>query len=233
MSTSAYDRWYAGNRVGVGVGVGYGLGYGGAVYGSPYYGGYGGYGYGYGGGFGSSVSLEQQAVAQTIRAQGQYNKDSSAAMINYEQARSVYLDNQKKWNEIYLERKQAADAQRAQEQRATMAENARKREYAAAHPLAPPARLTSSQLDASTGKIQWPDALKSPTFDADRKGLEDLFAVRAHTSSTNDLAVQIDSTARQFKEKVRANIKEMTSQDYIESQKFLTSMAAEGQYPVN
>ncbi|WP_010585919.1 hypothetical protein [Schlesneria paludicola] len=234
-STQAYDRWYGGRGVGVGygVGLGYGLGYGGGV--GPYYG-YGGYGlgnYGYGSGFGSSVSLEQQAIADTIRAQGEYNKQQSQAMINYEQARSVYLDNQQKWNQVYLERKRISQAQKAQEQQAAMAESARRRVYAAEHPLPPPARLTSSQLDAATGTIHWPTALTSSTFDADRKALEDLFVVRAHTSSTPDLAAQIDASARAFKEKVRTNIREMSSQEYIESQKFLTSMAAEGQYSVN
>ncbi|HTI50672.1 MAG TPA: hypothetical protein VL475_06970, partial [Planctomycetaceae bacterium] len=71
-------------RVGVGYGVGYGLG--------GY--GYGGMGYGMGGyGGGTAAGNYLQGMSQVVRAQGQYNEQTSRAMINYEDARTKYIDN--------------------------------------------------------------------------------------------------------------------------------------------
>jgi len=208
LSTSGYDRWYAGRRVGVGYGGGYGMG-GGSIY-----------------------SQAENARANTLRAQGEYNMDTTAAMSNYEDARSKYIDNQQKWIQVYGEKQRALAAQHEAEREATHAERERAREFQAANPPAGPPRLTASQLDSYTGRIQWPTALNEVAFEGQRKSLEALFALRVHTSTNPDLASKVDKAVREMKESLRAKIREIPSQDYIEARRFLDSLAVEGRSAV-
>jgi hypothetical protein len=215
-STFGYGRWYAGRGVGLGYGLGYGMG-----------------AYAYGGGAGTAFSAQQQAVAETIRAQGEYGQMASEALMNYEQARSTYIDNQEKWTQVYLERRRAVQAIKAEQQEARVASRERYQEHLASHPPAGPPRPTSSQLDSSTGTIHWPEALSSSAFESQRKTLDELFALRAHTSTVPDLSVRIDKAVREMKDALRGKIRDMPSQEYIAARRFLDSLSVEGRSPVN
>ena len=192
-------------------------------------GGFGG-GWGYGGGFGGGTpaSFAPQAMADMVQAQGAYNMMSSAAMVNVEEARGKYIENQKQWTELYQMRSRV----RAEQQ--MYAEQSRRERVAArqarekANPPAPPAPLTS-QFDPSTGKINWPIALQTDNFAELRKELESLFAARAHTGTTADLTEAIVKDVREMREELRKRIREMPSGQYIEARKFLDGLAQEGQ----
>src|SRR6478672_2396235 len=57
--------------------------------------------FGYTGGFGGGT-LEGnylQGMSQVIRSEGEYNYNTAQAGISFEEARSKYLDNQKKWSQ--------------------------------------------------------------------------------------------------------------------------------------
>ncbi len=220
VSTSGYGRWYAARRVGVGYGVGYGM---------AQYAGYGGYGYG---GGTTPYAAAENARANTIRAQGEYNQANTAAMKNYEDARSTYIDNQQKWTQVYLERKRATDAQKEKDREAALATRERAKEFMAAHPSSGPARLASSQLDPSTGRIQWPTALTAAAFEGQRKSLDALFELRAHTSTNPDLASQVGKAVSEMKDSLRKQIRDIATQDYLEARRFLDSLAVEGQSAV-
>ncbi len=213
LSANGQGRWYAARR----VTAGYAVGAAAAHYGA----------YGYGGG-GTVYSQAQNANANTIRAQGEYNVQTTAAMSNYEDARSKYIDNQEKWTQVYAEKQRALAAQKEADREAALSARERAKAFDAANPPSGPPRLTASQLDPSTGRIQWPIALTAVAFEGQRKSLDALFEMRVHTSTNADLASKVDKATKEMKDSLRAKIREIPSQDFLEARKFLDSLALEG-----
>src|SRR4029077_16627685 len=117
------------------------------------------YGSGYGAGsYGNSM-------ANIIRAQAQAN-------LTNQQARSVAIDNQKKWAQNYFkmkEERQAYDA-RQREKNKPSAET-----LAAVAKSNLPPELGPDSLDPVTGHITWPDALQKNEYADKRTELEKLF----------------------------------------------------------
>jgi hypothetical protein len=226
---NAYDGWYAGPGIGVPYG-GYGGGYG--IYGPGGYGGYGGYGPGgygvYGGGAGGIGGIAS-GMGNLVRAQGQRNVDNSQAEINlqqanveHEKARSDYIDNQKKLHDAKLEWKRRTDEQSAKDQEAQKAARLRAQKFNDEH-RSP--QLSTSQLDPSTGHINWPMALKAPDFDELRKSVETLFQSRSKTGLTSDLSLELDATIGRLKDSFRGHIMQIPLKEYSQSRKFLDSLA--------
>jgi hypothetical protein len=207
-------RWYN-PRIGYGVGLGYGLsGYGLGGYG---YGGYGWGGYGYGGTAGGNYL---QGMSQVIRAQGQYNEQTSRAMINYEDARTKYIDNRKKWTETYFAMRD--------ENRAKQAEKLERGRYSPeVHALAAesgvPKRLSSEAFDPITGKLAWPELLLAPEYEQTRIEVEHLLELHASAGSSD--AIRLQNAVQQMIFLLRSNIRELPTNDYIAARKFLDSLA--------
>lgn len=214
MGTAQAQRWY--------VAPNYGHRYG--------YGGYGGYGYGYGGAS-TPASAAGHAMADVVRSQGMYNAMTSAAMVNVEDARSKYIDNQKQWTEVYLMKKRVLDAEHAKQKEDARARNARLQEAQASNPSSLPPRLTSSELDPSTGKIAWPAALMRDSFAPQRKEIDDLFTSRAHTGTTSEMSETIYKSVRSLQDDLRKEIREIVPQEYMDARKFLDRLSLEGRFP--
>jgi hypothetical protein len=207
-NVQAQARWYVRPHVGYG------------------YGGYGGYG-----GVGTAQSAAGHAMADMTRSQGMYNQMTSAAMINMEEARSKYIENQKNWTEVYLMKQRVVDANHAKQKEEARARNAKWQEYQASNPDLPP-RLTSSELDSSTGRIVWPAALMRDEFVGQRKEIESLFTSRAHTGTTSELSDSIYKNVRAMQDELRKHIRDIVTQEYMGARKFLDRLALEGQFPV-
>jgi hypothetical protein len=215
MGSAQAQRWYVAPRVGYGYG-GYG----------------GGYGYGYGG-YGATTpgSAAGHAMADMVRSQGAYNAMTSAAMVNVEEARSKYIDNQRQWTEVYLMKKRALDAQHAEEKVEARARNARLQEAQANNSSSLPPRLSSSELDPSTGKITWPSALMRDSFAPQRSEIEGLFLSRAHTGTTSELSETIYKKIRSMQDDLRKQIREIVAQEYMDARKFLDRLSLEARFP--
>lgn len=213
MGSAQAERWYVAPHVG--------------------YGGYGGYGGGYGGWGGATTpgSAAGHAMADMVRSQGAYNAMTSAAMVNVEEARSKYIDNQKQWTEVYLMKKRALDAQHAQDKEEARARNARLQEAQASNPSSLPPRLSSSELDPSTGTISWPSALMRDSFAPQRRDIESLFVARAHTGSTSELSETIYKKIRSMQDDLRKQIREIVTQEYMDARKFLDRLSLEARFP--
>lgn len=210
-------RWYAGNRIGFG--------------GYPGYGGYGGYGYGFGGGT-TAASAAGHAMADVVRSQGAYNAMTSGAMVNVEEARGKYIENQKQWTEVYLMKQRAIAAQHSEQKEDARARNARIRETQGTQSSLP-SRLSSSELDPATGHINWPSALMLNAFADQRKEIEGLFASRAHTGTTSDLSDAVYKKVRAMQDELRNHIRNIVTQDYLDARKFLDRLSLEGRFPVS
>ena len=199
-------------RAFVGFGVGYGLGHGGY--------GYRGYGYGYGGG--TVAGNYMNGMSNVIRAEGQYNLLTAQAGVNNEEARSKYLDNQKKWRENYLQGQE-------QHQKLMAEKSARSKlspeALAAAAASDLPRRLGPDALDPVTGQITWPELLRASGYAAQRKELEQLFELRAKTTHTPETSERVLAGTSKMSDMVRKDIQNTPPGEYIAARKFLDSLA--------
>ncbi len=196
-------------------------------YGAFGYGGYG-YGYGYGLGYGNygGGTLEGnylQGMSQVITAQGEYNLNTAQAGVSYEEARSKYLDNQKKWRENYTQMKEERQRQAIEQHEINKATNEAR---AAAQAAKPPVYhgLGRNSLDPLTGQITWPEILRGAEFDAQRKQVDQLFELRAKTSSSAATADKIHATVQDMQTHLRKGIEKFPASQYIAAQKFLDAL---------
>jgi hypothetical protein len=163
---------------------------------------------------------------------GEYNLSTSQAAINAQEAAGMYMDNQYKWNETYWKRQRLGQAELEKD-------HAKKRESTqryletqhAQRQSAQPARLSTSELEPATGKLAWPSALLDAKYTADRKKLDELFALRAQVGTTADLVQQIEASTKVLQTDLRTNIRGMPANDYIAARKFLDNVASECRHP--
>jgi hypothetical protein len=173
----------------------------------PYYHRYG-YGYRY------NPGSYANSMANLIRAQSQ-------AEVNYQQARSQAIDNQKKWAANYFkmkEERQAYDARQHEKNKpsaATLEAVARSNH---------PAGLGSDVLDPVTGHITWPESLQNSEYSRHRIELDELFAQRAKTSQSEATAFKIHAVTIEMQDALRKNIENMPSGVYMSARKFLDSL---------
>jgi hypothetical protein len=194
---------------------------------SPYR--FGAYPYGAYGNF-SSTAMEgaQRGMADMLRARGQAEESRAKAMIDYEEARSKYIDNKAKWTKTKLERQRMAQAAR-QEHYAK--KRATREKYLAAKRTSTTTRLSPSQLDPTSGKVYWPDALKDDKYAGQRNELDELFVLRAHIGTTPDLSSRVHETARKMQSKLKGDIRKIPAHEYIAARKFLDGLAREARTP--
>lgn len=194
--------------------------------------GYPGVGIGFSGNFASTAAEGRaRGYADVIRSTGSYNRDTAEAMKNYEDARSKYLDNKRKWQELYWDRKERGEQER---DKRYAKERERREKYLASRDRTAGTndtpRLTPSQLDPSTGKITWPEALSGDDYAAEREQIEELFVLRAHTQTSLgsfDMAGDVKQACDSMLAKLKGNIKSLTPNSYIAGRKFIDSVAAE------
>src|SRR5262249_7684236 len=148
------------------------------------------------------------------------------------EARGKYIENQKQWTELYMMRQRVRQEQMVQYEKDKRIRTARLQEYKETHPSNLPPRLASMQLDPASGKIHWPAALNRDAFAPLRSDLEGLFATRAHTGTTSELAEAISKKIKDMQSELRKHIRDIVTSEYIEARKFLDSLALEGQLPL-
>ncbi len=215
----------------IAVGQPYSVGYVAGGYRRPYYGyggyGYGGYGYGgYGGGTAAGGYLN--GMANTIRAEGQYNLLSSQAAINLEDAKKKEIENRTHWTNAYFEMRRVNDAYTHPKKDPTPPETWVRLAHDAL-----PQRLPGNVLDPVNGRIVWPVALQVDAFAAERENLEALFAERAieHGAIGVDAHGTIRKAVDEALAKLKDRIREIDSRSYLEAKNFLTSLSYEASLP--
>lgn len=186
----------------------------------------------WGAGYGatSAVGDARRGMADVIRSQGQAAVDTTSAMINYEEARSRYIDNKLKWTKTYLERKKLGESYRRDMYDKKYA--AVRRHLETKESGAPP-RPGPDQLDPSTGQIEWPVALRDDLFLSQRREIEELFVLRAQTSGTGEYSRQIHAKVDELKESLQGRIRDFPSYQYIAARNFLDSLSYEGRFPTS
>jgi hypothetical protein len=184
----------------------------------------------YGGGIGSTpFGSYLGGMAQTIRAQGEYNVMSSQAEINLEEAQKKDIENQVQWTGAYIEMRRMRDAYVESKKLPPTPPETWTR---IAHESAPK-RLTASLLDPVTGAIGWPALLRTDEFAGERESLDQLFAQRASTHGAigkNGYA-KIRAITDKALEKLKVHIRDVSLNEYHAARNFLTSLRYEADFP--
>jgi hypothetical protein len=182
---------------------------------------------------GGYASTAGQAAAygmsEMMRAQGYANLENSEAAKNWQEVKSMEYDNRKKWTETFFENRKMNREYRAAEEgpRVTQEQAIRLAKMAA------PPRLTSTELDPTTGYIQYPVVLTDKPFDPYREKLDSLFARRASTGGSMDYQdyTQNQVTVDDFLGALKSRASKYAAGEYGRARSFLESLAHEMKFP--
>ena len=115
-------------------------------------------------------------LGDVVRAQGEYNLNTSAAAVNMSEARRREIENRKSYVDAYFYTRRV-------NQRERDAQIAKQREFnqewLRMHAAMKPKRLEPMELNPVTGKLQWPVVLRSSGFQRQCAELQKLFFERA------------------------------------------------------
>lgn len=186
-----------------------------------YYGGAYPYGYGYGG-VGSTVySTNAQAYSNLLRTQAQYNEAAAEAMLRYQQARGMYIQNQAALLDLYQQRAQQIRPIRPESLGDRAADRERGQRDREADQQRGSEGLTSAEYNPSTGKLHFPAALKDPAFEEERSRLQSLFAMRAAFGAAQERDQQIVETSQRMLSMLKERIEELPPAEYLAARTFL------------
>jgi len=195
------------------------------------WGGWGGGGYG-GWGMGWSSTAQQGAdmgLAAVVRAQGYANLKNSEAAKNWEEAKTMEMQNRLRWTETYFEMRKVNREKRADEAGPPITQA----QAIALAKMTAPARLVSTQLDPVTGHIEYPMILTQDIYKQYRDRLDSLFAHRAASGGSiryEDFQA-IQTTVSQFIEALQQNVDRYAAGDYGRARNFLDSLVSEARSP--
>jgi hypothetical protein len=183
--------------------------------------GYGGWS-GYGGvGASTAAGSAMNGMANVISAKGNYNLSTSAAAVNMTQAQKQEIQNRQQWTNTYFDMRATNRAARKAEEgpQPTMEQLVR-----IAHDGAPKP-LTSEQMNAVSGTVNWPALLQQDQFTPQRTELEQLLAKQAKYGR---LDFSDQTKARQTIEimftGLKAQVRDVPPQEWASSQAFLKSL---------
>lgn len=186
-----------------------------------------------GGGWVSWASTAQQGadmgLAAVVSARGYANLMNSEAAKNWEDAKTLEIQNRMRWTETYFEMRKANREARAAEAGPRVTHDQAIRLAKAGMPP----RLPSTQLDPVTGHIQYPLALTAKFFEPYRSELDKLFADRAASGGSlqYEQYQAIQQTVGRFIDALKDHIDEFSSSDYGRARTFLDSIANESRFP--
>lgn len=190
-------------------------------------------GYGRGGGYGSG--LGGFSPGGIINSMGQYNLNTSRALINYQQAYSAYLDNRKKFEATYFDMRRMHASYRAEQalQHPTPTEE----QLVAFSKSRMPAPLSPNDFDPAHGVLKWPSVLRNKDFDNERHQVEGLFAQAAGDPQGSGLGTEnyreIQHAIGDLDDKLHSKIDHYSADEYIAASKFLKSLAFQARTPID
>lgn len=190
---------------------------------------WGGFGFNRGGYASTAGQAAAYGMSEMMRAQGYENLQNSEAAKNWQEAKTLDIQNKMRWTETYFEmRKTNRDARAAeagppvtQEQAIRMAK------------MSAPPRLGSTQLDPVTGHIEYPMVLQDDIYKPYREELNGLFAKRAATGGSIQYTEYqaIQSTVSKFVDALKEHVNKYPAGEYGRARTFLNSLAHEASLP--
>ena len=198
-------------------------------------GGFGGYGTGYGDfGYGYHASTYEEGVlrgyATLYQGIGQANYYNSLARINNEEAFSRYVENRQKATDAYFYMRQANRSARAAERSPRLTQE----QYVALAKKEAPLRLSEQQYDRTFGRLNWPAALSGEQFAAERTALDQAFRARSpgDAGASTEFYGDVQKLTATLETKLRTQIGELDSAQYMTAKKFLLGLSYESRQPL-
>ena len=190
---------------------------------------WGGFGYNRGGYASTAGQAAAYGMSEMMRAQGYENLQNSQAAKNWEEAKTLEIQNRLRWTETYFEMRKVNRESRAEEAgpRVTQEQAIRMAKMAA------PQRLGSTQLDPVTGHIEYPMILTDDGYKPYRDELDTMFAHRAASGGSIQYSdyQAIQKTVSEFVDALKKRVKEYAAGDYGKARNFLDSLAHEAAMP--
>lgn len=175
-----------------------------------------------------------RGVSDIIRSRGSAEVDRSQARINDAQSRSMEMDNRMQYTNDYFERRNINKTARfgTEAQRAAQREQNNQNRLFRYGQEGRPTRLTSRELDPITGEITWPIALEAPDFKEHREDIDMAFVKRAesHSRFTYDQYQLVQNVCKDLEEALRAAVKTLNPQDWVQARDFVKRVSAEARY---
>ena len=188
-----------------------------------------GFGFGRGGYASTAGQAADYGMSEVLRAQGYNNLQNSEAAKNWEEAKTLDIQNKMRWTETYFEmRKVNRDARAAEAGPPVTHEQAIRMAKTFSTP-----RLNSTQVDPVTGHIEYPYVLMDDVYTAYRSDLDKFFAHRAATGGSvqyKDIE-QVEGTVSKFIDALKGNVTKYPAGDYGKARNFLDSLAREAKLP--
>jgi len=168
-------------------------------------------------------------LGEVIRAQGQYNVDTSQAAINMTEAQNKDIQNREAWTKTYFEMRKMNKAYRDAEAGPRPSMEALVRYAEAGRPQA----LSPAELSTS-GKIAWPGALQAPRYGSQRQQVEQAFAERAVKGvMPGDEYQKLYTLTNNMMADLKGHITSLAPDAYITAKKFLQSLIYEARQPAS
>lgn len=184
------------------------------------------------GGYHSSTYEEGvlRGLGAYARSVGQANLLNSQAAINLEEAEAKRLVNAEKRTETYFRLQQINAAARQANRPARLSQD----EYVALAKRQAPDRLSAFDYDRALGRLNWPAALTSGDFAAEREMLDAVFASRtpADTGAGSEFHNVVRQLTSSLQSKLQAELSTMSPMEFIAAKKFLTGLTYESQQPL-
>ena len=188
-----------------------------------------GMGYNRGGYASTAGQAAAYGMSEMMRAQGYENLQNSEAAKNWEEAKTLEIQNRLRWTETYFEMRKVNREKRAEEAgpRVTQEQAIRMAKMAA------PPRLGSTQLDPVTGHIDYPPILTDKGYTPYREQLDTLFSRRAESGGSIQYSdyQAIQTTVSDFIGALKKRVKEYAAGEYGKARTFLDSLAHEATMP--
>jgi hypothetical protein len=166
--------------------------------------------------------------AAGIRAVGEAVRNGSEANVNNQAALKRAIENDYEATQTYYE-KQRLWAEHAAYRRGNPLSQEQLKQLARD---GAPSRLSIMQLSPVSGEVNWPAALLRPEFDALRTKVEDVMANRTVTNSGvgSTAEVAVSRLTNRMQDGLKAQIDEMSTNEYISAKNFLRSLAYETRF---
>jgi hypothetical protein len=197
---------------------------------------YGGWGGGNGNGYGTVQRQAQTrgesyayGLSDVTRARSQANLTNSEALSTLSDVRTKEIENSVNYTNAFFDKRRIND-QYKESKRRPRATNEQLVRYAKD---GMPDRSSGTQLDSITGEIAWPIVLQAPEFEAYRAELNELYKQRAATGSVmaRDPYLKTRDTCDAFLAALKAQIRDLEPNDYIEGKKFIEMLKYESKHP--
>jgi len=189
----------------------------------------GGWGFNRGGYASTAGQAAAYGMSEVLRAQGYQNLQNSEAAKNWEEAKTLEMQNRLRWTETYFDMRKVNREARAAERGPPVTQEQAIR-WAK---MAAPARLKTTDLDPVTGHINYPLLLTQDIYSPYRDRLDSLFSERAASGGSlrYEQFQDIQKTVADFIEALKQRVNEYNAGDYGVARTFLNSLANEARQP--